>query len=231
MLIIPVMDLLDGRVVQARGGRRAEYAPIRTPLCGRSEPGAVLHALLALHPFSTVYIADLGALVGRHNHGDVLQQLHAAHPAIRFWLDSGSRTAAMAAPWARTVIGTESGVTWNELLTMNRRHTDYILSLDFTATGFSGDPEVLAQADCWPQDVILMHLPAVGAARGPDWTFIDPLLSRLPGRNWYLAGGIRNGADLEAAAARGIAGVLVATSLHAGTLDREAIARAKKTPA
>lgn len=231
MLIIPVMDLLDGRVVHARGGRRDEYVPIRTPLCASSEPGAVLDALLLLHPFSIVYVADLDALGGRGNHQHELRQLHAAHPSLTFWVDAGRPQAPPAGKWVRTVLGSESGVTPNELAALRRTQPDIVLSLDFSAAGFCGDPGVLAQAGCWPRDVIVMHLPAVGAARGPDWRFIDPLLARTRDLNWYLAGGVRDDADVTAATARGMHGVLVATALHAGTLVPASFLQTKKTPA
>ena len=71
--IIPVLDLKHGKVVRARAGERASYQPIVTPLSPTSEATDVLRGLRGLAPFSTVYIADLDAIAGEGNHGDVLR--------------------------------------------------------------------------------------------------------------------------------------------------------------
>ena len=45
MLLIPVIDLLDGQVVRGVRGERARYRPIESALCRGSEPLAVSRAL------------------------------------------------------------------------------------------------------------------------------------------------------------------------------------------
>ncbi len=230
-LIIPVIDLLDGQVVHARGGRRAEYRPVRSPLCPSSEPSAVLAALLALHPFSVVYVADLGALLGRERHDTVLEKLCAEFPGLTFWVDCGARQPAGNHPRIRTVIGTETGIRAAAIGALTSSGTDFILSLDFNAAGVIGDGEILARTECWPRDVIIMNLPSVGAARGPAWPVVDDVMRRAADRNFYLAGGVRDAADVVQSRTRGMQGVLVATALHAGTLDLSQFRQAKKTPA
>lgn len=220
--IIPVIDLLDGQVVHARGGQRDRYEPIRTPLCPGAEPEAVVRALLALGEFPALYAADLGALQGRGDHSLLLQRLRRLFPRTEFWVDTGARAPTATGNGLRTVIGTESGVTAAALARIDQSGAGFVLSLDFTAAGYAGDPDVLANPACWPRDVILMHLPGVGGSRGPDWDLLDPILARAGDRNWYVAGGVRDQRDLAAAATRGIRGVLVATALHAGTLRPDA---------
>jgi phosphoribosylformimino-5-aminoimidazole carboxamide ribotide isomerase len=63
--IIPVVDLKGGVVVRARMGRREEYRPIETPLAPTSDPVDVARGLLSVHPFATLYVADLDAIAGR----------------------------------------------------------------------------------------------------------------------------------------------------------------------
>ena len=62
--IIPALDLKGGAVVHARGGARAEYRPIETPLGAADEPVALARALLAVTGSSVLYIADLDAIEG-----------------------------------------------------------------------------------------------------------------------------------------------------------------------
>ena len=231
ILIIPVIDLLDGQVVHARGGRRSDYAPVRSPLCPSSEPLAVLAALLGLHPFSIFYAADLGAMLGREPHDGILERLRNDFPGLTFWVDAGRKQPIAYRPGVRTVIGTETGISAADLTTLTCSGADYILSLDFSGSGFSGDTEILARPNSWPRDVIIMNLCSVGAAQGPAWPSVDDVIGRAGNRNLYVAGGVRDAADMSLAAARGLKGALVATALHAGTLTSEELkVESNKTP-
>jgi len=50
MFIIPVIDLLNGKVVHAKYGNRAQYQPLQSPLVDSCEPLAVAaHYLRATH--------------------------------------------------------------------------------------------------------------------------------------------------------------------------------------
>ncbi len=216
MAIIPVIDLLDGQVVHARGGVRANYAPVQSSLCPSSEPKAVLTALLTLHTGITVYIADLGAMLGRQRHDDVVDKLRADFPDLIFWLDNGETQAQTNRPGVRAVIGTETGLSASALHSLALTNADFILSLDFNATGFLGDAEILEHPEFWPADIIIMSLASVGTVQGPAWAIIDDVMQRTAQRNFYLAGGVRNTEDLVMAEARGLKGALVATALHEG---------------
>ena len=66
--VIPVVDLMGGLVVHARAGERDRYRPLESPLAASSEPADVVRGLLALHPFRSLYIADLDAIQGRGDH-------------------------------------------------------------------------------------------------------------------------------------------------------------------
>ncbi|MBI1731527.1 MAG: hypothetical protein HYR49_02000 [Gammaproteobacteria bacterium] len=216
--IIPAIDLLDGQVVHARGGDRARYLPLQSTLCRSAEPIEVISALMRLHTFRIVYVADLGAILARGDHDRELLQLHRRFPGVCFWVDSGHRRSGASGPGCRTVIGTETGVDATALRALAAAGADYVLSLDFSARGFLGDPAVLQSPGCWPRDIIIMHLPSVGTSAGPAWPIIDEILARAPDRAFHIAGGVCNASDLELAAARGIRGALVATALHTGTL-------------
>ena len=61
MKIIPVIDVLGGRVVHAVRGRRKEYQPLKSILCASTDPVDVAVALKALG-FGELYVADLDAI-------------------------------------------------------------------------------------------------------------------------------------------------------------------------
>lgn len=234
MEIIPVIDLKDGQVVHARAGRRDDYRPIQTPLSPSSTPREVVAGLLRLFRFPCLYIADLDAIERRGNHDAALALLARENPELDLWVDNGVDNDSTAAAWLDRdlgclVIGSESQPETG-LVRALRDHPRIALSLDFRGDTFLGPPEILQHSDLWPRRVIVMTLARVGAGQGPDLDRLADIQRRAPGRLVYAAGGARNTADLSALAEMGIAGALVATALHAGTItgdDLRALARPK----
>ena len=222
MQIIPVIDLMGGIVVRARMGERASYAPLVTPLATSSAPLDVVAGFLALHPFKTLYVADLDAIAGIGDNAGVLAELAAAFPGLRLWVDRGladvaQAEACLAGNAGDLVIGSESqrGL---ELIGGLHAQARIILSLDFRGDEFQGPPEVLARPGLWPQRVIVMTLARVGSDAGPDMARLAGVVAVAGGRKVYAAGGLRGVADVRALAAVGVAGVLVASALHDGRL-------------
>ncbi len=225
MLVIPVLDLMAGVVVHARGGDRSHYRAIETPLApGQSDPSAIVAALCALHPFDTVYIADLDGIAGRGRNHDTICALRLEFPAVTFWIDDGSATpAAVAAlarmPNVRPVVGSETLPNLADLDAIRRGGVaEPVLSLDFKGASLVGPAGLLEQPERWPRTVVAMTLAAVGADRGPDLARVSFLKSAAPGCEIIAAGGVRGRADLDALRAAGAEGVLVASALHAGKI-------------
>ncbi len=222
MRVIPVIDLLGGVVVRARMGERASYQPLQTPLSPTSQPRDVVAGLLGLHPFSTLYVADLDAIAGTGEHDVVLAELAAAFPGLALWVDNGLDDLARAKKWlagntGQLVLGSESQRD-SALPAGLRHHPRVILSLDFRAEAFVGPPEVLAQPQLWPARVIVMTLARVGSGAGPDLERLAQVLAMAGQRQVFAAGGVRGAADVLALAKAGAAGVLVASALHDGRL-------------
>ncbi len=66
-----------------------------------------------------------------------------------------------------------------------------------------------------------MTLARVGAADGPDLDALRAIQAKAPAARVHAAGGVRGPDDLHALRRAGIAGALVASALHDGTLRRE----------
>jgi len=218
MRIIPVIDLLDGRAVHARGGERRLYRPLSTPLCRDPDPSAVAKAYLSLYPFSTIYLADLNAIQNLGDNRAAIGALRERFPDCEFWLDAGNASMACAASRLRPVIGTETGITPGDLGRLAARPEAPVLSLDFGAGGFLGDAAILGRPEDWPADIIVMSLPNVGSRGGPDFEQITRLRKLAPHGHFYAGGGLRGLEDLRQLGAAGAAGVLTATALHEGTI-------------
>jgi phosphoribosylformimino-5-aminoimidazole carboxamide ribotide isomerase len=230
MNIIPVLDLRGGGVVRARMGERHQYQPIVSPLSPTSNPADVMRGLLSVHPFTTVYIADLDAIEGTGCNEPVLHRLRAEFPALAFWVDSGIADVAAAKRWLDAglgdlVIGSESQKDM-ALLGDLAGHGRTVLSLDFRGDTFQGPPALLDDDGAWPQRLIVMTLARVGSGSGPDLDRLCAIRDAAPGHDIYAAGGVRGSADLAALRSAGMAGALVATSLHDGRLRSSDIAAA-----
>ena len=240
MQLIPVIDLMRGQVVHAKRGNRKHYQALQSTLCDSHCPLVVVDALFKLYPFSTIYIADLDAILGLGDHTEMIAQISRAYPTINFWLDCGIRQVNARSLYAyentdsnktgaennaniRVVIGSENIANLQDYRAISYAcESSHVLSLDYSATSALGITELHQSARFWPDDTICMTLNAVGAEQGVDIERITMLnqlnAARKKPSNLYVAGGVRNRADLELIAEMGMSGALVATALHNGSL-------------
>ena len=224
MILVPVIDLKSGTVVHAAGGARASYEPVRSRLCPGSAPVEVIEAFMRLHPFETVYAADLDAIEGTGDNRAALAEIRKRFPRLDLWVDEGLATPAAfdsfrARHLARAVAGSESLMSawaWRQIL--DRAKDDVVLSLDFRGRKFLGPAPLAGNAVLWPKRVIVMSLARVGSKSGPDYLRLAAVVKRAQGREVFAAGGVRNAADLRRLAEMGLSGALVASALHDGRL-------------
>lgn len=223
MLIIPVIDLKQGKVVHARHGNRADYKPIDSLICNSSAPHQVIDAFLELYPFSTLYIADIDAITGVGSHFELIQTLATDFPQVTFWLDCGIRQmnhrALHIGQNIRPVVGSESMenlISYKAVsYACGSRH---VLSLDYHHAQSLGTTALHETAKYWPDDVICMSLNHVGSSQGVDMERLHQLQilnqqRKIPSR-LYAAGGVRNIDDCEILKEAEIHGVLIASALH-----------------
>jgi len=222
MDIIPVLDLRGGIVVRARMGRRDRYRPLESQLTPTSDPVDVMRGFYSVYPFKTFYIADLDAIVGTGNNEVSLRQLKAEFPAVVFWVDNGVADMSAASSWldgglGHLVVGSESQHDTGLMQGLSD-HDRVVLSLDFREQAFQGPLAFLDEVKSWPRRLIVMTLARVGSSAGPDLERLCAIRDLAGGRSIYAAGGVRDRADLAALKRAGIAGALVASSLHDGRL-------------
>jgi len=229
LILIPVIDLAQGRVVHARRGRRDDYLPVRSTLCRSCEPTEVIAGLLRLHTFSTLYIADLDAIRGLDDQNCVLEKLRDCFPDLDIWIDPGINTRTRYHQWQQlalgsTVVGSEtlsdSGLLQNTLAA----DTDTVLSLDFNADRLLGPPDLLERSEHWPRRVIVMCLDRVGSNEGPDTERMQQLRRKSPRSELFAAGGVRDVDDLLRLRQLGVTGALLASALHDGRIGAAQIA-------
>jgi phosphoribosylformimino-5-aminoimidazole carboxamide ribotide isomerase len=231
--VVPVIDLLAGRIVHARRGERHTYAPVVSRLCASADPDTVVAALVAACDPRVLYVADLDALQGGPAQWEQLRAMAGAHPTRTFWIDAGVRDAADLARFApfANVVPVLASESLQDLVLLDAA-PNAVLSLDFRGEVLIDPAGVAQHADRWPERVIAMTLARVGSAAGPDFGRIADVRARgqACGRRLavYAAGGVRGEHDLEALARAGVAGVLVASALHDGRLTAAAVARHRR---
>ena len=220
-------------MVHARGGQRAAYQPIVTPLSPTSDPADVVAGLLRLHPFRRLYVADLDAIEGRGSHAALLADLARAHPATgdlaRQRRTRHGRSHRMART-RRRQLGARQRITIRRrpACASLRDEPRLVLSLDFRGDTFQGPPEILQDPSLWPDRVIVMTLARVGAAAGPDTALWRDTRSARGQRTGLCRGRRARRATICTRLRRhGAAGALVATALHGGHDQRGRVAVAR----
>jgi phosphoribosylformimino-5-aminoimidazole carboxamide ribotide isomerase len=191
-----------------------------SPLAATSAPREVLRGLLGLAAFPTVYVADLDAIAGTGDHRAAMESLREEAPGIEIWLDGGFPCIAAVPPGVVPVLGSESLVE-----AANLAEARCVLSLDYKGGRFLGPAAVENNPELWPDRVILMTLDRVGGGAGPDLAGLAALKRRAGGRAVFAAGGTRHEGDIAALRQAGIAGALVASALHDGSLPGPVLQR------
>jgi phosphoribosylformimino-5-aminoimidazole carboxamide ribotide isomerase len=233
MNLIPVLDLMGGQVVRAMRGQRSAYRPMQSRLCDGSEPLAMARALRRHTGSGVLYVADLDALQGGAVQHAVLSELLAGLPGLRIWLDAGFADRAAASAVLDQLDPAEAAAIDPVFASESLRDAQALAGC-FTPDDAIGARAILSldrrdgqrldaagcweRPDAWPQRVIVMTLERVGAQAGPDLDTLAALRLRSPHTQFIGAGGVRDGADLQHAAAAGALAWLVASALHDGRL-------------
>jgi phosphoribosylformimino-5-aminoimidazole carboxamide ribotide isomerase len=222
--IIPVIDVLGGKVVHARGGVRSQYPLLQSVLTLHCEPIQVIIDMLAWQPFSTIYIADLDAILEKKQNTALYKTLAEYFPHVTFLLDAGidskvSWQQFLDYPNIKPVIGSETlvDIRW---LSDSGVQQKSILSLDFHNGQFLGDQQLLQQPDVWAENIIAMNIDHIGGDSGPDFELLASLQRQVINSQIIAAGGVRSEQDIVDLESRGIERVLVASALHDGRITK-----------
>jgi phosphoribosylformimino-5-aminoimidazole carboxamide ribotide isomerase len=231
--IIPVIDVLNGKVVHAIRGKRKEYLPLRSTLTNSFDPSAVAQAFKTLG-FNELYLADLDAILGKQPNYKIYKNI-TEMTSLKLIVDAGINNLTTAEQIlnnqaTKLIIGTET-LPNKKLIQEMIKHFDterLIISLDLmnnkvlTKPKFDGPKEALDLLrelnEIGVLQFIILDLARVGSNEGININFLKKALSILQG-NVYVGGGVRDVADLIELKTLGIAGVLVATALHSGKIS------------
>jgi phosphoribosylformimino-5-aminoimidazole carboxamide ribotide isomerase len=235
MRIVGVIDLRGGRAVHAQGGCRHGYRPVERVdgVDVHGDPVAVARVYVEQLGVAEIYVADLDAIAGGTPQREVTRTIAAI--GARLWLDAGIATIAQAARAAtsgaaRIIVGLETLPSMATLRAIadETRPSRAVFSLDLrdgvpiaSAEPLCAltPPELARRAvDAGAGAIIVLDLARVGSGRGLDLHLLQTIRDAVPDVPLLAGGGVRHNGDLEALAAAGCDGALVATALHAGVL-------------
>lgn len=232
MDVIPVLDLMNGRVVHGVQGEREHYRPIQSILTPSSEPLTVAEVLKREMGSRACYIADLDAIRGCGDHEKTIRTL-ADRIELDLWVDAAivepaSASRLLDAGATRVVVGSETLPSLETLRTIRNSVLPerMLFSLDVgpdgvlsSCTALQGLQPIEA-LDLLVQEglsqVILLTLNLVGTGSGPDWTILEAARTAFPSLSLIAGGGVRNPEDMWKLAEMGVDGALVATAFHRG---------------
>jgi phosphoribosylformimino-5-aminoimidazole carboxamide ribotide isomerase len=231
--IIPVIDLLGGVVVHAKKGVRDKYRPVESVLSDTAQPVEVAKALRKEFQFKELYVADLDAILGKEIATDDIVRISRATP-MKIMVDAGINCIETAqrlrdAGASKIIVATETLQDLNTLsLIIDELGSNCIISsLDLK------DRKVLSKSielrkkppveiakileERGVSQLIVLELTKVGSESGVDRTMAESIVRsvKVP---VITGGGVRNVNDLIELKEIGVDGVLVATSLHNGSI-------------
>ena len=236
MYLIPVIDLLHGRAVHARGGRRAEYLPVASALGADigGDPLALARVYVELG-LRDLYVADLDAIEGNGPQDALVASI--AQLGATTWVDAGVTSVASARHSLRTgasrvIVGLETLQSFGQL-------HDICADVGGERVGFSLDlrggvpviaaeaaipaktPEAIAASavEAGVGALIILDLKRVGTAAGVDLSLLGAVRRAVPGVVLLAGGGVRGWDDLSRLEDVGCDGALVATALQNGAID------------
>ena len=92
MRIIPVLDVLNGRIVRGIAGQRDRYQPGKSILTPSSDAKSICDAFERQFGITEFYIADLDGIERDATNFNVLTTVR--DPRYRIWLDAGFSSVA-----------------------------------------------------------------------------------------------------------------------------------------
>jgi HisA/HisF family protein len=231
--IIPVMDIMAGRVVHGIAGKRNEYRPIESGIVDGSDPIDVADAFKQIFGVNRIYIADLDAIRGLGDNFSMVARIREA-TELEILLDGGARNARDISNLLKTgikwaIMATETLASEEDLIEIQSMHGDSIVgSLDLmngktlsACREFNGRYP-LAMANILEkhgiQNLIVLELSLVGTGKGPIHEGLVKIC-RNSKMEIIAGGGVRNRDDLHELYKIGARAALVATALHRKTIQ------------
>ena len=230
MKIIPVIDVLNGIAVHGIRGERKRYQPLQSLLCKSADPIEIASAFESLG-FSSLYLADLDAILGKIANFSVYRQIM-TETSLDLMVDAGIADIATAEEMMETgvskiVVGSEtlrslgfvsqavSAFGEDKIVVSIDQKGGKVLSASDSIALMDAVSFAQQLASLGVRQIILLDLDRVGTEYGINRIVLRTLLEQTS-VEVLVGGGIRSLQELEQLKTLGVSGALVATVLHNG---------------
>ena len=233
MKVIPVIDVLNGVAVHGIRGERERYQPLKSTLCRSADPLDIALTFESLE-FSSLYLADLDAILGKSANFNIYRQIM-TQTRLDLMVDAGiaditKAKKVLATEVSKIVIGSE---TLNSLDFLGQAVKAFgedkvVVSIDLKKGKVLSVSEAIASMDAVSfaqklrkigiNQIIFLDLDRVGTEHGINLALLRSVLEKTE-VEVLVGGGIKSLQELEELGKLGVSGALVATILHNGKLE------------
>ncbi len=221
--VIPVIDILWGKIVLAYKGKRNNYVELKESTITNNISLKGLIEAFYVKGYDTIYIADLDSIV--YNESKVLGKilsLAKEFDSINFLIDMGRRGLEFKdSKNIEWVIGTEY-LKVNEIMRLRKRVISLDIFENFVMLSQGKIPiksAALIVKKILPRKILAICLDRVGSLKGPNYDIAYNLTKICEDVEVIIGGGLKELSDMYFLKFIGISGVLVATALHKGIVN------------
>lgn len=209
--MIPVLDVMGGKVVHGRQTSRERYPPVEevSEVVDGSGPVEVAEAF----PSDRVYVADLDALEGSGGNSAAVRRLSEKREVL---LDPGISTVEGLEEAREVAEHPVMGTETCPFEVMEAASGDEFVSLDVEGGEVPEVSERLPGLDL--AGVILLFLDRVGTGSGARRDVVEEVVEAV-GHPVFVGGGVSSEREVEMLGEAGAEGVLVSTALHRGEIE------------
>ncbi len=235
--VIPVLDLIIGQVVWAKGGHRGCYAPVHSSLTNSANPLDVARAIFNQTGCDCLYVANIDSFAGATPISPIYSEL--AKAGFSLWIDAdwmGSlncdeRTEQILKlaeeTDVRLIFSSETMTSFDEfsiiaglvksgakpIFSLDMRNGEVISKSD-KLTSVQPVEMITAAWQAGVKDMILLDLESVGTYGGVSTIpMIEKTISLYPEARLISGGGVRDQADAQKLLTAGCQHVLVASAI------------------
>ncbi|MFW5794771.1 MAG: HisA/HisF-related TIM barrel protein [Bacillota bacterium] len=241
MDVVGVIDIKDGKVVQAKAGERDEYAEIESRIVkGDSKtPLSTAAAFYNKLGIRKLYIADLDAIMSSNQKNNIAQikEIKKEFSDLEIILDAGFNKDFLPKRYLDefldyAVIATESLNDLELLEDLQKHRNNIIISIDLK------NKKIIHNIEAWNnkniyqvinqiknmgfRKYIILDLAAVGTASGIA-DYILEVKNNFLDLEFITGGGVKDYRDIKALKKHKFSGVLIATAFHNGSLGRKEV--------
>ena len=209
MIIIPAIDIKNGKVVKAISGKRSEYNPINNDSRFSCNPCVFVKQMIEIYHPSIFYIADINSLSNSGDNIDLIKNIANQNKSSDFWVDTGGKIDQRL--HTKNIIPILCSENCSSIKNINYIYKDYIHSYDYKDK-LLGSQSFTKLKSSYKNKVIFMNISDVGNSNGPSYKIIRTI-NKNNSTQYYVGGGIKSVYDINRLKLMGFSGVLVSSLL------------------